>query len=106
MQSKQINMNPEPLKITIYKPIHGTYVSIDYRKLKEAVREHKLIELTILGLGTCMVDPIEWYKTAKKDEKRNVNYKTPMRFIYNYAQIKGRYLQAKEMPREQLGLFK
>lgn len=93
------------LEITIFKPLPGNRCSIDYRRLKEAVQNHQLIKLTLAGLGTEIIDPLEWYKTAEKIEERKVKYATPMKFVYNTVHIKGILTKTKDRNDNQLSIF-
>ncbi len=95
----------EYMLITIVKLLPGNRCSIDFRKLKEAVRDHKLIKLTLMGVGTTIIDPMEWYKTADKIEERKVNYSTPMKFVYNKVNIQGILSKTKNQVINQQSLF-
>lgn len=98
-------MNPEPLEVIIRKAIHGTYCSIDLRKLQQAVDNHQMLKVTILGKGSAVVDPRWWYDTGTK-ETRVVNYvNRPMTFIYNTAPIEGKLKANKNIAENQLSLL-
>lgn len=98
-------MNPDTLPVTIFKPIPGGACSIDYRILKEAVMNHQMIELTLTGYGTTLIDPVTWYKTAYKIETKKMKYQTPMKFVYNKVTLPGLYTRRKDTPLDQLSLF-
>ena len=98
-------MQNEPMIITIQKPLSGTYCSIDKRKLVEAVRNHQMLEVTLLGVGTTIVDPIWWWDTADKKEKRVVNYaNSPMTFVYNHLPLESVFKKNKDKAVNQLNL--
>ncbi len=102
---KTMQREDEYMPITIVKPLPGNRCSIDFRKLKEAVQDHKLIKLTLMGIGTAIVDPLEWFKTADKIEERKVNYPTPMKFVYNTVKIQGILTKTKNNVTNQQSLF-
>lgn len=100
-----MQLEDEYLNITIYKPLPGGRCSIDYRRLVEAVRDHKLIKLTLMGYGTGIIDPIQWFKTAEKIEERKVKYSTPMKFVYNTLRIEGILTRTKGIADGQMNLL-
>lgn len=96
----------EFVEVVIVKPLHGTYCSIDYRKLKEAVHTGRQLRITLVDIGTAIVDPLWWYKTAKQVETRVVNYKNnPMKFVYNYVPIQDNFKKNKNLVPDQLSLL-
>ena len=99
-------MNPEPLTKIINKSIHGTYISLDKRLLVRALREHRLIRVTILDQKvTADIDPQVWWDTANKREKRVMKYKNnPMTLVYNTVPVKSFALRNKDVVPNQLSL--
>lgn len=99
-------MNPEYLEVIIRKAIHGTYISIDKRKLIEAKRNHQMMKVTILGKGSAIVDPQVWWDTAVMKEERVVKYADcPMVFVYNYLDLGGKLKATKDLSVNQLQLI-
>lgn len=79
------------IKIKIDKPL--TYrehyaCSIDLRKLNEAVKKGTYIELTIKGVGVQNVNPRLWCDTSYLVERKPMNFKTPMVFVYNKTKFR------------------
>jgi hypothetical protein len=96
----------DPLPITIFKPIHGTFCSIDKRKLVEALREDRNLEITVIGVGCAIVSPQWWWDTAVKKEKRVMKYKNyPLTLVYNFVPIKSYYEKNKDVVPDQLSLL-
>jgi hypothetical protein len=99
-------MNTDCLEHTIYKPLPNGSCSIDKRILTQAKRNHQMIRLTVIGYGTVIVDPQEWWDTAYKKEKRVVRYvNDPMVFAYNYPKYKGLLKARKDIVVDQLSLL-
>lgn len=79
------------IKITIDKPLTHNYFyacSIDGRKLLQAVKKGTYIELTLKGVGVQNVNPRLWADTAYLVERKRVNFKTPMVFVYNKTKFR------------------
>ena len=86
--------NMQYIEVEIKKPIFGTYVSIDKRKIDEAIGSGKMMRITI-PQGSAVVDPREWLRTADNIEKKIINFPSnPMVFVYNTVPIKMRERQS------------
>jgi len=71
------------LKIKINNPLYGTFCYIDERIINKALKEKKLLEITI-PQGTSIEDPIKW-KKGKLMEKVFMYPDNPMK-------LRGRYV--------------
>lgn len=72
--------------VEIKKPIYGTYVGIRDTYLKQAIRQGKLLKITIPE-GVGIADPREWIKTGKRIEKVFLRPDEPMILYANHVQL-------------------
>lgn len=72
--------------VEIRDPMYGTYVGIRDTYLRQAIRQGKLLRITIPD-GVGIADPREWIKTGKRIEKVFLRPDEPMILYANYVQL-------------------
>lgn len=80
------DINIETVDVTIHKPLYDNFVNIRDSYLKTAIRQGKLLRVTI-PQGTAVVDPKEWVTTGKKVKQVFLRPDEPMVLYGNYVPL-------------------
>lgn len=65
------------IEVVIKKPLYGTFVYIRETFVNKAIREGKMMRVTI-PQGSAVVDPNDWKETGKRMEKVFLRPDQPM----------------------------
>lgn len=74
-------------ELTINKPLHGNYVGVWDKRLKEAIKKKQMIKITMNGIGTGFIEPKQFMMTGQRTKRAYYKPNEPMVFYQNYVKI-------------------